>query len=98
MIMSTLMASSARAPKMVAATPGLSGTAVMDNLASFLSKAMPVTTGASMALAFFKIIVPFLFVNMLDRTCIFTPYFFATSMDLDCITWDPDPASSNISS
>jgi hypothetical protein len=78
MIMSTLMFSSASAPKICATTPGLSSTPTSITRASFRSIATPVTLTLSSDCSSATTQVPGTSEND-DRTCTGTPYFIATS-------------------
>ncbi len=97
MIMSTLTPSSARAPKILDATPGRSGKSVTVTLAWLRSKATPDTTTSSIRGTSPVINVPSSSVKE-ERTWMSTAYFFPTSMERACMTWAPAPASSSISS
>ncbi len=91
------MLASASGLKILAATPGLSGTPRMATLASFLSQAMPLTTTCSMLGSSGQTSVPGSWVKD-DFTQRGTLYFMANSTERICSTLAPAPASSSISS
>ena len=95
--MSTITLASASPRKTFAAEPGLSGMLLMMTLAWSLSAAMPRTTTCSMYATSSFTMVPGLWLNE-ERTSKTTPNFLANSTDRDCITLEPDEASSSISS
>ena len=91
------MVRSSSAPKMRAATPGMSGTPRSASFASFRSWAMPLTSTSSIAASSSHTSVPGSSVKD-DFTHRGTLYFIANSTERICSTFAPSEASSSISS
>ena len=96
-ITSTTTPSSARVPKTLAATPGLSGTPRITNRDSSRVSAMPLTSTSSIDSSSSQTRVPGSSLND-DFTQSGTLYFMANSTLRICNTLEPSEASSSISS
>ena len=97
MMSSTMMLAAAMSPKILAATPGRSGTRLIVTRVMSDLRAAPLTTMCSMVGVSATIIVPGL-VFWLLRTWIGTEYFLANSTARVWSTLAPRPDSSIISS
>ena len=95
-IISTLISFAASFVKILNASPGLSGTPIIDTRATSLSFAIPLINISSILFASLTIVPGFLV--KLESTSNSTPYFFAISTERLFNTCAPNVASSNISS